>query len=397
MKDTKIIYYFYAVCYMFSFVSYLYLGKIDGDLRGEILQNHLYLFVAFLISIISFLFFISIINIIQEKLKTPVILKISKDNKIIHWVILFLNIGFYFFCYFYNFDISGNVEIKNTPVYLLYFFIIIQPLYLTCFYFCIFIDSKNKIYTLNLIVFIICYVLKGWLIGILYIFIIGIIRYKEYIRNNKRKLFFYILFLLLLAPILKFTKEVMMLYMLDKNSSIYDLILLRLDYMGVTSFLDFIFIYMSKIVGRFEHISIVYYTIVHSFNINNVNNFLFEGWINDRILSSLGYVTNKESIQSYLAYTIEPLYHWQVQVPLPARIILYGLNSIFYLIYNLILILITIFLSKIIINNKAMKAMICFMLFILLYHGWLYSVILLIQALIITNLFLLFLRFLRLK
>lgn len=378
-SEKAIIFFFYVFCYTLSTIYYIYDGYIYGDLRGQNLNSIEMLVYSYITAIIGVTLFCWITTSLIKTIKIKKIPELKTKKN--HTLILTLNILFISFSIKYNFGFSGLEVDPDIPKYILYLFIILQPQFLSYIYLAYHVKSKSKIYYLNIILILLFSIYKGWLESIVFISLILFMKNKEYIFSNKKKISLLALIFVFLVPFLKASKTILMSYHQYGFESFSDAITSFIEYNNFKSVSDFIITYIMATINRFEHVSIIYY-INETWNsdlLHNMRPAILEGWPNEIIGNILG-LNYTSYIQQDIAHMIQPLYSWQVQIPITARIFIED-NVLLYLIYILSIATISIVLSKIISNSKEIQTLNWFVLFSFLFHGWNYSMILWIQAL----------------
>ncbi|MCG6223060.1 oligosaccharide repeat unit polymerase [Vibrio diabolicus] len=374
----------YLFSYLFCTLYYLSIGYVEGDLRGVYLEHPNVLIFSFFQATLSLILFAYFSAVISSKLKVKSI-KISEDD-FFHKFLLLLNVSFFIFSYSYNFGFSsGNVS-QSIPKVPLYFFILFQPLYLSYIYFAVFIKSKSNLYLVNIFLVVIFSVYKGWLGPINYVLFLSFIKYKEYILHHKLRFLFISFFFILLVPFIKISKVIFMVLNQKDLDSVSEAINDVLFYSTHDNIYDLLIEYFVKTFERFDHVAILYYFNSKDYSLiyndEEIASFFQEGWINERLHSVFSNV-NSVYIQEFFANKIQSAYSWNVQVPLDARFS-FDLYSIPYLsLYVITLLTLTIFLSKLITERKELISLNWFIAIGLLFHGWFYSYVLWIQALVV--------------
>ncbi|UTZ20573.1 oligosaccharide repeat unit polymerase [Vibrio campbellii] len=381
---------FYILVYTIMTMYYYFNGKVYGDARGVDLEQPEVLLFSYLSVVTATIVFFFLVSLIIRLIRVPVVS--NRKYNVIHYIIFVMNVSYSIFSYKYNVGMSGVEIDQSVPKVLLYIFILIQPVFLSYIYIAYFIESKDKIYYINIIIFFISVLLKGWLGVIIYLVILLFVKNKDYIMNNFLKFFISVVAFFIFAPLLKLFKDVIMAFHQFDSNDIIETARGYLEKRDLLNILDVFNVYFFKLLGRIEHVSISYYVNVVDLGFyNSIKQVYAEGWINERFYTAFT-GANDEYVQKLLANQIYPYYSWQVQVPIPVRLSL-GIENVFvYLAYLSIVTLLWVLLFKIISNNEAMKSLNTFALFALLYHGWNYSVVLWVQSLIVFCIMLVVLR-----
>lgn len=382
LKNEKIIIYlFYVICCTLSTGYYIYMKHIYGDLRGYYLSSSTALIISYIIAILG----ISLFCLLTSTLIKSINIRTAPEIKVkhFHMLIFCLNISFISFSIKYNFGFSGVEADSDIPKTILYFFILLQPQFISYIYFCCYIRSSNKIYYLNMIIILLFSIYKGWLGTIVFLSLILFMKNKEFIVKNKKKFFSLGLLFIFIVPFLKAAKTILMNYHQLGFDSLSDAVVNFIEHNEFKDLSDFITTYAMATVNRFEHVSIIYYVyeIISPNMLGNIRPAILEGWPNEIIGNALGF-NYISYVQQELARMIEPMYAWQVHIPITARVFIED-NLLIYFIYILLIIIISVLLTKIISNKHELQTLNWFVLFSFLFHGWNYSMILWLQALFI--------------
>ena len=92
-----------------------------------------------------------------------------------------------------------------------------------------------------------------------------------------------------------------------------------ISYKEITSFFDFVNVYFSSVLERFENTGILYYVIVddrvkHFLSSYNITPFYAEGWLQERIFNTF-FNTQTIDMQLLLAEFLYPNFKWRVNTP----------------------------------------------------------------------------------
>lgn len=385
--DRKLLLLFYLVANTICFFIYYITGTVDGDLRGRKLDNDLVLVFSYFQVILGFILFYHWFSL-SEKLtiKFKTFRKID-NHFIISILILFINLVYSYLAIKYKFGFSGVEYNKSMPVILLYIFIILQPLYLTCIYLAYFKDVSSRIYIANAFLVVVLSVYQGWLTTLIFISYLLFLKYKKQITTNKIKFIFLSIILFLLSPLLKAAKVVFMIYHQKELSSLskaYDLF--NLNYTSSNNPIENLIDYLYKTISRFDHTSTTYFLNITDFTSDfsvKYHGFILDNWLTKRIYNAFETNNNLIPAQNYVASKIEDAYSWKIQLALDSWLSLNISLMPLLVFYVSILLVASNALCRLISKTNDIRSLNWMMSLILLYHGWFYSYVLFIQALLV--------------
>ncbi len=373
----------YSLIYIACTIVYSMQGVIWGDLRGRVINDSMLLYFSLgqvLISIVIYYLATEAIGrvvFVRPKFNFP---------KCTHVVFLFFFISFMFFSVKYNYGFSSISVDTNVPRYLLQVYIILQPVFLGYIYSAYYSREVNKLYYFNVLLILALTVYQGWLASFIIFAVIYFDRLKGIVRKNKIVSIVLFIFSAILVPVLSFVKSIMLQFNQsgEQERSFSDLYYARLSFLNINNVSDFFSHYVLTVLGRFEHVSIVYYINLQGDALHNhVRSFYQEGWLPEFIYGVFGFTIDKPYVQKYVANLIEPLYTWQVQIPVVARFIYLPAGELCLMTLAILaVILISNFIVKLISSSQSLSSLNWVALFLFLYHGWFYSVVLWMQTLL---------------
>lgn len=385
--DRKLLLLLYLFSNTVCFIVYYYTGVVEGDVRGLPVEHELALILSYcqvILGFILFYYWFSLAESISLNLKT--FDKINR-HQFFSMVILIINVIYSFLAIKYKFGFSGVEYNKSMPTILLYIFIVIQPLYLTCIYLAYFTNVRSNIYNVNALMIVALCLYQGWLTSLIFIAYLYFLKYKDIIFKNKIKFILISILLFLSTPILKASKVIFMIYHqngLSNLSEAYDLF--KIHYAQSDSFIGNMLFYLYKTIERFEHTATTYFLNINDYAEDfgvRYYGFILDNWISQRIHGVFNVNRNLIPAQNYIANQIEGNYTWKIQIALDSWL---SLNMIFLpslILFVSFLLLISNCLCRIISKERNLSSLNWLMAIVLLYHGWFFSYVLFVQALFV--------------
>ncbi|HHY0336397.1 TPA: oligosaccharide repeat unit polymerase [Vibrio cholerae] len=377
-------------------IIYIYSGKIGGDLRGYDLNHPLIMLLALIIVIVSMytlLYFLY--GFLEKSIKVKkIFLEDNIDYFYLDVFFILLNISFGYFSFKYDIGIAGVEIDSSVPKIPLYLFIIMQPIFLTYIYLAYTSNIKRKLFVVNAILILLFSILKGWLSSFIYLTFIFIIVNNAFIFKHKLKFMLGIVVGIVLSPFLKFFKSVVSVVNTSQNGDSYiEAIDLVMSYKNINSLLDLFNLYLVSTIERFEHVGILYYSLVEN-NIDvvlkdKITPFFAEGWIQNRIYDVFT-LHSTTDLQIALAQKIHNAYSWRVNTPISLWMIVDSQMILLIAIYTITLLMLVIFISKLLSEKVVNLSWIATL--VMLFHGWFYSFSLYIQALVVFACIVFFIR-----
>ncbi|MFQ2585277.1 oligosaccharide repeat unit polymerase [Aeromonas caviae] len=384
INSKSFVIYIYIFSYVFCTIIYAAQGTIEGDLRGWNIRDNRLLYLSLVQVLLSAIVYYICTSAIERSVKVRERFLLPNGT---HYVFFFFFSSFAIFSIHYNYGFSSIEVDRNVPKILLQLYISSQPVFLGYIYSAYFCNETRKLFYVNVLLILSLTVYQGWLVSFIIFSVIFFHRIKSLVRNHKVYSIFTFAFIFMLIPILSFLKSIMLQInkSSDQNLSFLELYNARLAFLNINSISDFFSYYFLSVFGRFEHVSIVYYINLQGNNLySHVRSFYQESWLSDFIYGVFGYAIDKPYVQKYVANLIEPLYAWQVQIPISARIIYLPFDEIcIMLIFMIMVVYTSVFLVKLISTSSSLLALNWTALFLFLYHGWFYSVILWMQTLFV--------------
>lgn len=224
--------------------------------------------------------------------------------------------------------------------------------------------KSKKIFRINLIIYLISSIVRGWLGGILIAFFIYLCR-KEFLIVRVKSLFFYvfgIIVIYLLSPIL-----------IDLKFAIRNEVKLSLDFTDYSEKLQFATDYL---LSRFQHVGHIYIMLekeghyYQAYQQSMIRSFLLEGNIQYSLYNKLVEL-NDISLSEFMVIK-EFNGTWNTNTGLVGWLIVLRESVLFFIIYWFLLILATYkIISKY--ATKQLFLVISLFMIVYLYHGWLSS------------------------
>lgn len=374
---------------MFCSLLFLINNKVDGDLRGIYLSEPIFLWFSLFVVLFVFIFFGVFLFPFIEKL---INVNSSIDStKIIgsHFFVLVVNVSYFIYCMVYKVGIAGVSPSDNIPFVLKVFFIGVQPLYFTLVYIAVFLVRPNKFFYLNVILFCLFSVLKGWLTYLIYVCFLFVYKERDRIYKHKVKFIFFVVFALAFSPVLKFIKVVVsMKYLNVSGFDYFDTYEYVVASGNHSSLFGMYVSYLQSTLERFQHTANVYYVIINKSLINTIldsnqaSYFFLEGWP-QKFIFELFFEKSSPQIQHEMAMLIENSYDWNAQVGLSGWIVLNPTLIPLILLYVSSLYAFCVFFAKKISCSDEVVYLVWLIGIVLLIHGWFYDVILFTQALLV--------------
>ena len=309
-------------------------------------------------------------------------------DKKVGYILLILQLLFFMYCMYYNVGVAASENIsKSTLLRKIWLLIPIDWMFLIYYS----LNKKNNLYRVNLLVYIISNIARGWSGQFLFLFFF---EYKK-IKKNKILLLFFIIIILIIYPIITEIK-----FFIRSNNNfdinlnvIYDLIT-NIDIITYLKDYEFFF---TNLIGRLSVISNVVEILHHVnyfellYNKNKIEPFFMEGNI-QYIIKKIMDIPFKNNFPKELAvYANTNIVDNQVlqentstalNVTLLGWLLILNEKSVYFILYLLLLIKLTFyFFNKI--PFKINYDVIWLLMLILLFHGWLSAFVSFIWAIII--------------
>lgn len=222
--------------------------------------------------------------------------------------------------------------------------------------------KSKKMFRINLIIYLISSIVRGWLGGILVAFFIYLCR-KEFLIVRAKSLFFYIFGLIviyLLSPIL-----------IDLKFVIRNEVKFSLDF---TNYSEKLQLATDYLLSRFQHVGHIYIMLekedyyYQAYQQSMIRSFLLEGNIQYSLYNKLAQLKNI-SLSEFMVIK-EFNGNWNTNTGLVAWLIVLRESVLFFIIYWFFLILATYkIISKY--ATKQLFLVISLFMIVYLYHGWL--------------------------
>lgn len=398
MLERKVFFRIYLVANIIAAIIYFFSGVVGGDLRGYELRYPAMMLVALFILMLSMYFLLCLLYPILESFIKVKRISTSKNYFTLDVFFIFLNLSFGLFSLKYDIGIAGVDIDKGVPKMPLYFFIVMQPIFLTYIYLAYTSDQKRKLFYVNAIILMLFSVLKGWLSSFIYLAYIFIMLNNDFILKYKIKFLSVFILGVMLSPFLKFFKSVVSTVNNSQNGASYtDAINAVMYYRDINSISDLFKIYLLSTIERFEHVSIIYFGLIENkiddiVNSVRITPFFAEGWIQNRVYEIFS-LSKTTDLQLVLAQAIHGAYSWRINTPISLWMIVESNQLLLILFYIIFLVTLTILLSKLL--SRQVVSFSWITVLIMLLHGWFYSFSLYIQALVMFILIILCIRIMK--
>lgn len=366
---------------LFSFFNIYYTiiffcnGKLGGDFRWDYTLNNKYtILISCLCILLTFVFF-NYVFIFISKIKIK--RSLNKSNLVLDYFFVFLSIFNFILTFKYGSSLSGvTSDVGATPKVVFYFVSFFQPTYLILIYLFYKIKSKEFSFYLVTVFFIFSFLLLGQTGSLLKILFLLILR--QYLIKNipfsKYKLFIFTIFGLVVYPVVRFFKLVL----IRMHSGLYD------DFNGAIheyisefgTIYNTYFYFLNSSFERFQSVANLAY--IMDLRVDLSNYIYFHGftlpyenfWLINAIASRFS-MDNLPTLQANLAFYINGSDTWSSQAPFLGFLILTPNHFISIFLFSLTLLLIATFLSKIITNqHDGLVELTWYSMFLLLCHGW---------------------------
>ena len=302
------------------------------------------------------------------------------------YFILFIQLVYFLFNYYYGVNKAGHDSYGVTPWYFSYFFILFSADNLFLIY--LFLVDSSKLRSINIFVYILSSISRGWMGGVLFLFVNYFLE-----RNISIKKFTHVFFVcLVLIAFLPFLINAKWLFRSISYQNGVDLLPLLFD-VG-EGYLTILFNSINYVVNRFQHFSSLVYILDNKemlvSNVGRYNDFWMDGL--PQLLFFRLFSLDYPSLNGYIVTDLFGYSNatWNIQIGMGAWILLYPYASICLLGYVAVLLIVAYRLP---INRyeSRVSALILFFSYSFIYVGWFGAFVNLLITLIISNLILSFL------
>ncbi|WP_105902594.1 oligosaccharide repeat unit polymerase [Vibrio gangliei] len=403
--NKKIVFFVFIFCNIFLGFIFFNRLTLGGELSEYIVNEPFLLLLSVSLVVFSFLF-VSSLHRICFRIHIPKINIGSvnyKSNVLDIIALLFLIISF-LFSIVYGYGRIG-FDSESSPFFVLYFNKFLVPILVVEIYLFYNFSSKNKIYYLNVAIFLALSIYKGFTGPILHIGFLFIYRLYFNGKLNIKTLLVIFFLAILMSPIIRILKNIIIRGLLSSGDlDFFDSLNLLYTISNVNNFFDLYFIYFERVIERFESVSITYYIIENSKLINDLYNahqflpFYLYHWIPqtiEKIFSQYPiFDITQDYVQREIAYQISPHFQWQTHIGYFAWMFITPLLCVFYFFYTLILVFLSTQLTKVLShNNSATEQLSWYFTISYIVHGWFNQYILYIQALMVFLMIIIFASF----
>ncbi|HIF9186757.1 TPA: oligosaccharide repeat unit polymerase [Photobacterium damselae] len=373
-------------------------GFLGGDLFGEYeIKNKASLIYGYLSILVPCLFLFLFFNWF-EKVN---IFKSQHLNKkglfYLDIIILLLGVFYFYGClkgYYVSLDFSGGVQ--RPFIFSIIYAVFPIDILLVIYLFYVFRENRSILYKINFFIILAIYLYSGRTGIFLMLFMLLLIFFG---RNNKNisyvKVIGCIFLGLSLYPFIRPLKEYVpayILYFRDKGEPFFS------GYLDVWMKNDFATFYLEKLnssLERFQQISNVTYLID---NYHQMNNFLLSktyyiysfNWF-DLVNGVINNYKKPVFFNNLLAQSINGSDAWAAQSGVSGLIFISNESYVIYIFVSLVLIIISIYLSKKLDVKIIQLTWLSMVLYIM--HGWISAYILYVEALIVFSVIVFFLKF----
>lgn len=404
--NKKIFFYVFTMSNLILGGVYLYNGILGGDLSLTIVEQPLILSLAIFLVVFSF-YFVGFIHSSFLRISIPNIknFKVRHDAQIIDLIVFVFLLFSFLFSILYGYGRVG-FDSELSPSFVIYFNKFFVPILFAEIYLFFKFLSNSRLYYINLALFLILAVYKGYTGPILHIGFLLI--YRLYIKNklNVKIISIMLLLAVLFGPIIRIIKNIIIRDLVTGGEGDYSNGLDTLyTISNASSFLELYFVYLQRVIERFESISAVYYIIINSNMIQNLYEsyaflpFYLYHWVPqtiEKIFSQNSvYDVTQVYAQREIAHLISPYFDWQIHIGYFGWIFISPLLSVLYILYTFVLIFVCTQLTKLLSSERsAIEQLSWYFAMSYIVHGWFNEYLLYVQALIVFILILVVVNFL---
>ncbi|MBW9393708.1 oligosaccharide repeat unit polymerase [Enterobacter roggenkampii] len=388
------IFYLYLLMNLYYAIYFCYDGYLGGDFNGQYEARTAPLVNALLLIVSSFYIVSKFYFEFCERL-IPQRNLVDANNNLIDFAFILISIYYFISVVFFNVGVVGiDAESNNAPKIFYYLSSLFQPGFIISIYLFYNVINAKFYYKLILLLFILTSLLSGATYQIILLFFLYL-SFKKSVGQPIPivKLLLWIIVGLLASPIIRVLKVVLI---LSYQQACHECSLSFSDnffsYVGPDDdYLATYLYFLNRAVERFQMVANVAFFIDDSngflsyLSNNGFIDYYKQHWI-ITLLSSLfsGLPSDNQSIQTLFAEYINGQNNWAAQIGLVSFIFVYDIpNIIIFSVCILLLIMLTVFLSKYFISSSFVNELSWVMVLILCLHGWIAPFILYLQALLV--------------
>ncbi|MDC9779220.1 oligosaccharide repeat unit polymerase [Proteus mirabilis] len=367
-KTIFLIFIFQFLSNTISYIIFLNSGYyyLEREYYKVDIENAIYSYLAFLVFFI--LLFFSFFS--TKKSIRP----IEINENLYSLLVLFLQISYFFINLHYETNIAGHPGRKDMPAIISFFFVIFNPDILFLIY--LFFTKESKLKKTNIIVYLISMSIRGWMAGILYIFI-------YYFLTKKYKLRTYFI-VLIIATLLILSLPFIINAKWYLRSSDTETFINAV--FNISDYKNSLVNAIEYLIFRFQHISSVMFITDNLQSINHeiIKPYWAEG--NIQLFFERIFNINLQNLNNYVVTDLMGIKGatWNIHVGIESWFIMNPFDLFLYLY-----IFISIFLINtlsVVRHSRIMQSFILYMIFSRLFVGWNAAYINLILSLLVTTL-----------
>ncbi|UTM56556.1 oligosaccharide repeat unit polymerase [Photobacterium sp. CCB-ST2H9] len=242
-------------CSSYALYDGLSFGSLGGDFSGYRIENGSIYILCFCLLIGLYVLFDLVFYFALRVFYKENVLKVNYIRANTGLYVLIFQLFYYIYNQYYGVNVAGVIGTTSNPVK--YIFLIINPDYLCLIYLSVTLlySNKKKFFYSNLLIYVVSTLSRGWLGGLAFIcltFLIYLISRKKF-----KYIFVIIIFSVLLAALSPWLFAV--------REAIRTGNELVLDW---NNYIDFIRVFIDKIIFRFQSLSSLYYVMANFDNLN---------------------------------------------------------------------------------------------------------------------------------
>lgn len=266
---------FILICNIYAYFITVNDGYLSGDYLGYIIDVNTFFPIVILFVIIFYYIVIDVLFKISSSFKINDSFVCCRNLS--YFVLIYQSV-FFLFNNVYGINVAGSTDTTSNP--LKYLFLILNADYLFVVYFALNINNSNKkLMLLNVLVYILSTLSRGWLGGVVLLAFFFI--FFNFSKKNW-KLFFLALSisisLALMSPVIYEIRNIIR----------FDLELSELS-INLDSYYNFIFLFLEKLILRFQNYTPLYFVIDNLNNYFNIQPIYSQGSIPTTLYRMLGY------------------------------------------------------------------------------------------------------------
>ncbi|MFQ2855448.1 oligosaccharide repeat unit polymerase [Aeromonas caviae] len=396
-KYAFLLYFFSNIACAFYFI---FDGYIGGDFSGyDIPVNYEWMALAFLITTLTFFFYLFLMHAFFKRIKIKKIP--SYDGAMLDVLsTLIISFGLYSVIVHGVGRIGVEEDYSNVTAIYRRFTSILQPSLFGLIYFFYRSDFKRFLVVFNLLLYLVLIISSGQTGQLLLLFFLCIYIDKKSPKYGGLRAFIPFLifcFGLLFYPFIRLLKEAVIQSVLLQVDTfdLYESYIISDDFADIYIKYFFITLERFQIVANIQYLLENRDDIYNHYNVTNsgIHSFFLGHWLTVFFAKSLGIVFSSDMVspQNFLALQINGSDSWASHIGVFGFFVFYGFNGFIIIIFSVLCVLLSSFLSNSISSDKRISLLTFLMILQLLCHGWVLPFFNYLQSLFVFAFILIFL------